>query len=80
MRISTESGGKFAEDRTLTDVNRRYLGLMAHFLQLIDVYAGGLRLKRGQGILHLKLCCARNVDAYERVPIVFPTSRLVSLQ
>ena len=26
---------------------------MTHFLQLIDVKAGGLRLKKGQGILHL---------------------------
>ena len=30
-------------------------GLMADFLRLIDVNAGGLRLKRGQGILHLRL-------------------------
>ena len=27
-------------------------GLMADFLQLIDVNAGGLRLRKGQGILH----------------------------
>ena len=26
---------------------------MANFLRLIDVNAGGLRLKKGQGILHL---------------------------
>ena len=28
---------------------------MADFLRLIDVNAGGLRLKKGQGILHLAI-------------------------
>ena len=31
---------------------------MADFLRLIDVNAGGLRQKRGQGILHLTFCSA----------------------
>ena len=53
MRISTENGRKFAENRTLTDVNRKrdaISGLMADFLRLIDANVGGLRLKKGQGI------------------------------
>ena len=31
MRISTDNGGKFAENRTLTDVNRRYFGVDGRF-------------------------------------------------
>ena len=31
VRISTENGGKFAENRTLTDVNRRYFGVDGRF-------------------------------------------------
>ena len=31
MRISTEDGGEFAENRTLTDVNRRYFGVDGRF-------------------------------------------------
>ena len=40
-----EEGRKIAENRALTDVNRRCSGLMPDFLQLIDVNAGGLRPK-----------------------------------
>ena len=35
---------------------------MADFLRLIDVNAGGLRLKKGQGILHLT--CSAEIDAH----------------
>ena len=49
----TENEGKIAENRALIDVNRRYFGSIADFLRLIDVNAGGLGLKKGQGILHL---------------------------
>ena len=54
MRISTQkNGGKIAENRALTGVNRRYFGgFVTDFLRLIDVNAGGFRLKEGQGILH----------------------------
>ena len=31
MRISTENGGKFPENRTLTDVNRRNFGVDGRF-------------------------------------------------
>ena len=41
--------GKFAENRGFLDA---ISGLMADFLRLIDVNAGGLGLKKGQGILH----------------------------
>ena len=44
-------GGKTAKDRKLTDVNRRYFGI-CDFLRLVDVNAGGLQLRKGQGILH----------------------------
>ena len=64
MRISTEKGGKFAENRTLTDVNRRYFGLMADFLRLIDVNAGGLRLEKGQGILHLTISLSLSLSLF----------------
>ena len=37
--------GKIAENSS---------GLMVDFLRLIDVNAGGLQLKKGQGILHLR--------------------------
>ena len=53
--ISTENGGnsqKTGHEQTLIDA---ISGLMADFLQLIDVNAGGLRLKRVQEILHLRL-------------------------
>ena len=54
----SRNGGKIAENRALTDVNRvdAISGLMVDFLRLIDVNAGGLRLKKGQGILHLEFC------------------------
>ena len=45
-------GGKITENRALTDVNRRYFGIYDRFLRLIDVNAGGFRLKKGQAILH----------------------------
>ena len=49
---STKKRGKIAENRTLIDA---VSGLMADFLLLIDVNAGGLRLEKGQGILHRTL-------------------------
>ena len=52
MRTSTESGRsqKIGRQQTLIDA---ISGLMADSLRLIDVNAGGLRLEKGQGILHL---------------------------
>ena len=52
MRISTRNGGKIAENRASTDV---IPGLMVDLLRFIDVNGGGLRLKKGQGILHLTM-------------------------
>ena len=46
-------GGKIAENRPLTDVHRRYSGFVANFLWLINVNAGVVRPKKGQGSLHL---------------------------
>ena len=46
MRISTENGGNITENRTLIDAISR---LMADFLRLINVNAGGFRLKKGPG-------------------------------
>ena len=47
MRTSTESGGKIAENRMLTDVNRRYSAVA------VDRHHQCRRLKKGPGILHL---------------------------
>ena len=42
---------KIAESSLLTDT---ISGFLADFLRLIDVSAGGFRLKKGQGIIHPK--------------------------
>ena len=51
MRISTQKVGKLKKmggSQTLIDV---ILGFVANSLRLIDVNAGGVQLKKGQGIL-----------------------------
>ena len=48
VRMSTENGGTIAENRALTDVNRRYFGICGRFSAVIDVNSGGSR----QGIFH----------------------------
>ena len=54
MRISTENEGISQKTGRLKTLIDGILGVMADFLRLIDVNAGGLRLKKGQVILHLR--------------------------
>ena len=47
-------------------------GLMVDFLRLIDVNAAGLRLKKGQEILHLTLCWEIGSSYWYRLESIFP--------
>ena len=53
MRISIEKERKSQKIRRRQMLIDAISGFMTDFLRLIDVDAGGLRLKKGQGILHL---------------------------
>ena len=55
VMISTENGGKIKEMGHWQMLIDGISGLIADFLRLIDVNAGGLRLQKGEGILHLRL-------------------------
>ena len=60
------------------------LGFLADFLWLIDVNAGGFRLKKGQGILHRGIISAmgrvwvggRSKSSVQRPPYPFTQSNL----
>ena len=63
MRISAETEAKSRKIRRWQTSIDAISGLMVVFLQLIAVNAGGLRLKRGQGILHLSALSSKLLHA-----------------